>query len=322
MTWGPYFDETYWGPTPEEQQEQLRNDLFQAALSQDLGFAEPMDLTAADWLEQIDLARMNNDLSALAGTERSAPGVGYMFESPESAQQNALQNAWMDALAQRMSTPNFDPRYAQTTTSFSPQFGGVYVDPFVNEQTGQEQGFIQDLARISRVAPEEPSKKLGPVGGQGFARDLPFQYIPPPVQPEITKPSGVPKYFEKQEKRARQQRTEQRAIRSEARAVSKEERERRADIREREKEIRRRNALGREAGQIEKSVGTLDARGTMRKQLKTLGFAPGTWQFREQVVKILEERDRLNAEGKNGTIIVMKQLQEWVDEEKKKKAKR
>lgn len=130
MDWRDYFS----GPTLEEQAlDQMR----QEYLSNALGLPQGTDLTPDDWLQQIDLARINNDLSAEAGRARSAPGIGYMFESPESAEQNRLQNSWGEEWNKRIGTANYDPRYAQGATSFAPnQFSPtspVYVDPFMQE---------------------------------------------------------------------------------------------------------------------------------------------------------------------------------------------
>jgi len=129
--WGPYFDETYWGPTPQERERKAGLDKI---LSQLLGFGETMDLTRDQWLDQVQLAKIENDYAAQAGKSPSNK-AGYFMESPEIAQENALLNAWMDALAQRGYNP-----HAQQATSFSPQFGGVYVDPMMREPKGPTRG--------------------------------------------------------------------------------------------------------------------------------------------------------------------------------------
>jgi len=304
--WGPMFDETYQTPG-----QQAQNDALQAYLSRALGYNEPMDLDPNQWLDQMRLAQTENDYRAQAGLGASSR-AGYEFESPESAQQNALKYAWLDVLARGGLNP-----HTQQASSFSPQFGEIYVDPFIDEKTGREGGFIQDLARVVSERKRGTSNKTNE-GSQRFARDLSPQSVLPPVPPELTKAEDLPKYLEKQETKARQRRTEERAIRAEGRAVTKEEREERAEKREIEKEVRRRNALGREARQIENSIGGQDVNATMRRTLKALGFQPGSWQFREQAMKILEERDRLNAEHKDGTTIVLRELQSWLEETKRR----
>jgi len=76
------------------------------------------DLTSDDIAEQRLLAQIQNDYAAMAGKAPSAPGVGYLTESPQSAQQNALRYAWLDALAARTCRqPHHSPRSSGGCTS-------------------------------------------------------------------------------------------------------------------------------------------------------------------------------------------------------------
>lgn len=123
--WGKYFDETY--RTPGQQQ---RSDAIQAYLAKRFDLDPSTQLTPDQWQEQLMLSQIQNDYAAIAGKGQSVKGAGYLTESPQSAQQNALKYAWEDEMRKR----GFNP-HAQNATSFAPnQFNAqanVYVDPFV-----------------------------------------------------------------------------------------------------------------------------------------------------------------------------------------------
>jgi len=184
--WGPYFDETYWGLTPQERERKAGLDKI---LSQLLGFGETMDLTRDQWLDQVQLAKIENDYAAQAGKSPSNK-AGYFMESPEIAQENALRNAWMDALAQRGYNP-----HAQQATSSSPQFGGVYVDPMMKgeQETGNVLGGHAPLRRTEynpfwQSFAELPSKST-------FSRALPTGTLPE-MPAQVSNMKGLNKYLE------------------------------------------------------------------------------------------------------------------------------
>jgi len=185
--WGPMFDESYLnrgdtGVTPEQN----------AAYAKALNLDPTTEMSYPDWQEQLLLAQIQNDYSAQAGNQISVPDAGYFMESPESAQRNALRYAWLDALA--ANDKNFNP-HMQTATSFSPQFGGVYIDPMMKgeQETGNVLGGHAPLRRTEynpfwQSFAELPSKST-------FSRALPTGTLPE-MPAQVSNMKGLNKYLE------------------------------------------------------------------------------------------------------------------------------
>jgi len=161
----------------------------------------PANLTPGDLAEQRLLAQIQNDYTAMAGQPATSPGAGYLTESPESARRNALQNLWGEEWNKRIGTSNYDPRFAQNATSFSPQFGGVYVDPF--QQEGP-MGALRDRGFQMRPRPTKEYTRTGQEIQQGAPRSIMGQWIQPAAQvpelPEGATAKGVSKYFQERDK--------------------------------------------------------------------------------------------------------------------------